>query len=51
MVLEDAMTALNPFFRVRDQVGQPLRLYLRLKGTGLRDQIVNLFQLLRIPAA
>jgi oligopeptide/dipeptide ABC transporter ATP-binding protein len=48
MILQDPMTALNPCFTVKDQLGEPLRLHRGLKGRQLIDRAVELLNLLRI---
>lgn len=50
MILQDPMTALNPVFTIKDQLGEPLRLHQRLRGRRLRERVVALLKLLRIPA-
>jgi len=51
MVLQDPMTALNPVFTIKDQLGEPLRLHQGLTGRPLLDRAIQLLKLLRIPAA
>ena len=50
MVLQDPMTALNPVFDIQDQVGEALRIHKRLRGGGLRGQVVEMLRRVRIPA-
>lgn len=51
MVLQDPVTALNPFFTIGWQIEEPLRLHRRLSGRSLKGEVVRLLELLRIPAA
>ncbi|MBI2872668.1 MAG: ABC transporter ATP-binding protein [Chloroflexi bacterium] len=51
MILQDPMTSLNPVFTIGDQVGEPLLLHQGLKGNGLKDKVVELLRLVRIPVA
>ena len=51
IVLQDPMTALNPVFRIGDQIAEPLRLHHGLRGGALRKRTVELMEMLRIPAA
>lgn len=51
MILQDPNSALNPLMTVRAQVSEPLRLHRHLSGDALRDEVVNLLQLLRIADA
>jgi oligopeptide/dipeptide ABC transporter ATP-binding protein len=50
MILQDPMSALNPVFTIKDQVGEPLRLHQRLRGRRLVERAIELLTLLRIPA-
>lgn len=49
LILQDPMTALNPVLTIGDQVAEPLRFHLGLKGSQLRDRVVELLRLLQIP--
>ncbi len=51
MILQDPMTALNPVFTIKNQLGEPLRLHQHLRGQGLKARAIELLELLRIPAA
>ncbi len=50
LLLQDPMTALNPVFDMEDQVGEALRIHKKMRGRGLRDQVVEMLRRVRIPA-
>jgi oligopeptide/dipeptide ABC transporter ATP-binding protein len=50
MVLQDPMTALNPVITLGQQLFEPLRIHRHLKGKQLKDQAVELLNLLQIPS-
>ncbi len=50
MILQDPMTSLNPVFTIGDQVGEPIATHLKMKGTALKDRVVQMLQEVRIPA-
>jgi oligopeptide/dipeptide ABC transporter ATP-binding protein len=50
MILQDPMTALNPVFDIKDQVGEAIKIHQGLKGKSLVDRIVNALRQVRIPA-
>jgi|TARA_Y100000814_G_scaffold133632_2_gene96718 oligopeptide/dipeptide ABC transporter ATP-binding protein len=50
MVLQDPMTALNPVFDIEDQVGEALQIHEGLKGSGLKDTVIDMLRKVRIPA-
>lgn len=50
LILQDPITALDPVFTIKNQLGEPLRLHQRLRGRKLRERAVDLLKLLRIPA-
>ena len=50
MVLQDPMTALNPVFDIEDQVGEALKIHEGLKGTGLKETVIDMLRKVRIPA-
>ncbi len=49
-VAQNATTALNPAIRIGEQIAQPLRLHLGLKGDTLRARQVELLGQVHIPA-
>ena len=51
MIFQNAMTALNPVQTVGVQVAETLRLHTALRGTKLRQRVVELFNEVGIPEA
>jgi oligopeptide/dipeptide ABC transporter ATP-binding protein len=51
MVLQDPMTSLNPALTVGTQVGEVVRLHQGLRGTALRERVLEALRRLRISAA
>ena len=51
MIFQEPMTSLNPVFPVGDQVGEVIRLHQKLSRKATRDRVVEMFQLVGIPAA
>jgi oligopeptide/dipeptide ABC transporter ATP-binding protein len=51
MVLQDPMTALNPVFKISDQVGETLSIHKKLKGEKLYNSIIEMLKKVNIPAA
>jgi oligopeptide/dipeptide ABC transporter ATP-binding protein len=49
VVLQDPMTALNPVMSIGDQLGAPLRFHRNLGGAALRQRVIELLKLFRIP--
>jgi len=50
MVLQDPLTSLNPALTIGTQVGEVVRLHQGLRGTTLRERVVESLSRLRIPA-
>lgn len=50
MILQDPMSALNPVFSIRNQVGEAIQIHQGLKGRDLWDRIVDSLRKVRIPA-
>ena len=48
MILQDPMASLNPAFTVGDQIAEPVRLHVGLRGRGLRERVVELLRRVRI---
>jgi oligopeptide/dipeptide ABC transporter ATP-binding protein len=51
MVLQDPMTSLNPALTIGSQVSEVLRLHQGLRGTSLRERVLEALRRLRISAA
>src|SRR6266498_1853946 len=51
MVLQDPMTSLNPALAIGTQVAEVVRLHQGLRGTPLRERVLEALRRLRIPAA
>ena len=51
MVFQDALNSLNPSHTVGDQVREVLRTHLGLRGAALEVRVLELFELVEIPAA
>jgi oligopeptide/dipeptide ABC transporter ATP-binding protein len=51
MILQDPMTALNPVLTIEDQVSEPLKRHHQVSRARIRDRVIELLKLLRIPAA
>ena len=50
MIFQEPMTSLNPVFTVGDQVGEVIRLHKTLSRSQTRDRVIDMFQLVGIPA-
>jgi dipeptide transport system ATP-binding protein len=50
MVFQDALNSLNPSHTVGDQVREVLRVHLGLRGAALEKRVLDLFELVEIPA-
>jgi len=51
MVLQDPMTSLNPALTIGTQLGEVVRLHQKLRGTPLRERVLEALGRLRISAA
>ncbi len=51
MIFQEPMTSLNPVFPVGDQVGEVIRLHQGLSRGATRERVIEMFQLVGIPAA
>ena len=50
MIFQEPMTSLNPVFTVGNQVAEVIRLHKRLSRKETRERVVEMFQLVGIPA-
>ncbi len=50
LIIQDPMTALNPVFDIKDQVGEGLKLHKGMTGPTLREQVIEMLRKVRIPA-
>jgi oligopeptide/dipeptide ABC transporter ATP-binding protein len=50
MILQDPLSSLNPVLTVADQVGEGLVIHEGLKGSGLRERVIDLLRSVGIPA-
>lgn len=48
MILQDPMTSLNPVFTIGNQVMEPLKIHLGLKGRSLREKARKMLEMVRI---
>jgi len=51
LIPQDPMTSLNPVFSIFNQISEPLKSHLQLKGPTLKERAIELLHLLRIPSA
>ena len=51
MVLQDPMTSLNPALTIGTQIGEVVRLHQGLRGSSLRERVLEALSRLRIPGA
>src|ERR687888_1745454 len=42
MILQDPLMSLNPLFTIGEQIAEPLRIHLSMRGRGLRERIKDL---------
>ncbi|WGF90299.1 ABC transporter ATP-binding protein [Marinivivus vitaminiproducens] len=49
MIFQEPMAALNPVFRVGDQVAETFRLHTGLRGPDIRGRVLSLFHEVRLP--
>jgi len=50
MIPQDPMTSLNPVYRIGDQIGEPLALHQKLKGSALAQKVLSTLKLVQIPS-
>lgn len=51
MIFQEPMTSLNPVYSVGEQVAEVIRLHRGLSRKAARDQVIEMFRLVGIPAA
>ena len=49
MIFQEPMAALNPIFRVGDQVAETFRLHTKMGGSEIRARVFELFREVRLP--
>ncbi|MDR2310705.1 MAG: ABC transporter ATP-binding protein [Brucellaceae bacterium] len=49
MIFQEPMTSLNPVQRIGDQLAEVIRLHRGLKGTALREAVLEMLRKVRIP--
>jgi oligopeptide/dipeptide ABC transporter ATP-binding protein len=49
MIFQDALAALNPVFKVGDQIAEAMAVHRRLSGSELRERAVELLDIVGIP--
>ena len=50
MVLQDSLTALDPVFTVHTQVGEPFVVHLGDKWSKVREKVIKVLKMVRVPA-
>jgi oligopeptide/dipeptide ABC transporter ATP-binding protein len=50
MILQDPMASLNPLFSILNQVAEPAYFHRGLRGQNLRQRVIELLRLVRIPS-
>ena len=51
MILQDPMTSLNPSFAIGGQVAEAISIHQGLRGKTLKQKVVDMLKMVRIPAA
>jgi len=51
MIFQEPMSSLNPLFTIGDQIGEMLMLHERLDQTARRQRVLEMLELVEIPAA
>lgn len=49
MIMQDPQMSLNPVYTVGDQVGEPIKLHLKLTGDAIMDRVLDALRAVRIP--
>jgi oligopeptide/dipeptide ABC transporter ATP-binding protein len=50
MILQDPLMSLNPLFTIGEQISEPLRIHLGMRGLPLVDRVKELLRNVRIPS-
>ncbi len=50
MILQDPMVSLNPLFNIFNQVAEPAYFHRNLRGKSLKERVISLLQMVRIPS-
>ncbi len=51
MIFQDPMSSLNPAYTVGDQIAEGLRIHEKISKNDARDRVLEMLELVRIPAA
>ena len=51
MILQDPMTSLNPSFAIGSQVAEAISIHQGLRGKSLKNKVIDMLKMVRIPAA
>jgi peptide/nickel transport system ATP-binding protein len=51
MIFQDPMSSLNPAYTIGDQIAEGLRIHEKVKRKDARDRVLEMLELVRIPAA
>lgn len=49
MIFQEPMTSLNPVYKIGDQIGEAVRLHLKLDRKQAREHVMNMLKLVGIP--
>jgi oligopeptide transport system ATP-binding protein len=49
MIFQEPLSSLNPVFTIGDQIGEPLRIHLRLSARAVRERSIELLSMVNIP--
>lgn len=50
MILQDPLSSLNPVFKIGNQIGEGIKIHDKLNGKRLRERVLALMRMVRIPA-
>lgn len=51
IILQDPLTSLNPAFSIGNQVGETIGLHQKVKGSILKERVIESLRMVKIPAA